>query len=58
VEKRKVSGATLDALRETRLTPEVARGAFDLLNYAISHIIGRQPSLARFVPRSYAYPCV
>ncbi len=49
VEKRKVSGATLDALREARLTPHTARDAFDLLNYAISHIIGRQPALARFL---------
>lgn len=49
VDKRKVSGATLDALREARLTPATARDAFDLLNYTITHIIGRQPTLARFV---------
>lgn len=49
VEKRKVLGTTLDALREARLTPESAQDAFDLLNYVISHIIGRQPTLARYI---------
>ena len=49
IEKRKVSGATLDALRKGRLMPETARDAFDLLDHVISHIIGRQPALARYV---------
>ncbi|NLE59435.1 MAG: DNA repair protein RecO [Planctomycetes bacterium] len=49
IEKRKVSGTTLDALRDANLTPETTRDAFELLNYAISHIIGRQPALARCV---------
>ena len=49
VEKRKVAGITLNALREAKLSTETARDAFDLLNYTISHIIGRQPSLARHV---------
>ncbi|MGQ9649081.1 MAG: DNA repair protein RecO [Phycisphaerae bacterium] len=48
-DKRKVSGATLDALRAAQLTPATAGDAFDLLNYTIAHVIGRQPSLARFV---------
>jgi DNA repair protein RecO (recombination protein O) len=49
VEKRKVSGTTLDALRDRRGDAESARDAFELLNYALSHVIGRQPALARFV---------
>jgi len=49
IEKRKVSGATLDALRAAQLTPQTALEAFDLLNYTITNIIGRQPALARYV---------
>jgi recombinational DNA repair protein (RecF pathway) len=49
IEKRKVSGVTLDALRTAQLTAETAPEAFNLLNYAITHIIGRQPALARYV---------
>lgn len=49
VEKRKVSGTVLDGLREARLTAATARDAFDLLNYAISHAIGRQPALAKYL---------
>jgi len=50
-EKRKVTGATLTALRERSFAPGAARAAFDLLNYTISHTIGRQPALAKFVLR-------
>jgi DNA repair protein RecO (recombination protein O) len=49
IEKRKVSGLTLDALRTAQFTTETAREAFDLLNYTITHIIGRPPTLARYV---------
>lgn len=48
-EKRKVSAAALTALRERAVSADAARNAFDLLNYTISHTIGRQPSLTGFV---------
>ncbi len=48
-EKRKVSRAALTALREHDFSGGPIRGAFELLDYAISHAIGRQPSLAKFV---------
>lgn len=48
-EKRKVNGHTLDVLRQGRPTPESARAVFDLLDYAVAHIIGRRPALSHFI---------
>jgi len=50
-EKRKVTAATLTALRQREWTNETVRLAFELLNYTISHVIGRAPLLAKFVGR-------
>lgn len=48
-EKRKVGAATLTALREDKCTPQTAPTAFDLLNYIISHAMGKAPTLAKFI---------
>jgi DNA repair protein RecO (recombination protein O) len=49
VEKRKVSAATLTALREGSFEGQVARGVFELLDYTIAHALGRAPALSRFL---------
>jgi DNA repair protein RecO (recombination protein O) len=58
VEKRLVPAAVLTALREDDPSRDrkgaaaaagAASGAFELLNYTISHTIGREPKLTRFV---------
>lgn len=51
VEKREISGATLQQLRCAN--PSGARtGPFDLLNYHIAHLMGREPLLAaKLIPR-------
>jgi hypothetical protein len=36
-------------LRERRFDRDNAHDAADLLNYAISHVIGRAPTMAKFV---------
>lgn len=46
-EHRMVSGQTLAALRERLFTERTSRDAFDLLDYAISHAMGRPPRTAR-----------
>ena len=48
-EKKLVTAATLTSLRGRTWSDKTARGVFDLLNYVISHIIGRPPTTARFV---------
>lgn len=48
-EKRKVGSSTLIALRNNAYTPSVAPAVFELLNYIISHAIGKPPTLARFI---------
>jgi recombinational DNA repair protein (RecF pathway) len=49
VEKRQVKAKTLTALRKRAFERDVARDVFELLNYVISHVLGKQPTLTRFV---------
>lgn len=49
VEKRRVSRAVAAAIASDHVSPELAAGAFDVLNYAIAYIMGREPKLASFV---------
>ncbi len=49
VEKRKVSGIVLDALRMERSPAEQAPPCFELLDYTITHALGRPPALSRMV---------
>jgi hypothetical protein len=48
-EKRKIASAVLTALRGGESTPETIPGEFDVLDYTITHTIGRPPALAAFV---------
>jgi DNA repair protein RecO (recombination protein O) len=48
-EKRKVASLTLDSLRDDTPDPRAAGDAFGVLNYHISHIMGKPPRLAPFI---------
>lgn len=48
-EKRKVAAAPLTALRQDAVNAETARPVFELLDYTISHTIGRRVALATYV---------
>jgi DNA repair protein RecO (recombination protein O) len=49
LEKRKVASATVTALREGRFSGDTAAGVFEVLDYTISHLIGRQPALSQLM---------
>lgn len=50
IEKRELTPATLAALRGV-VEPDARIGAFDILNYHVSHLMGREPKLAaKLVP--------
>lgn len=48
-EKRKVNASILDALRKGEFDATTAPGAFEFLDYTLTHILARRPELSRFV---------